>query len=159
MARWRPAALSLTRTRFDEHDLPDGATTADRIDVRETGVAPALVDVSEVLAAAPIDARVAVPTAAADDTTLWFIDPDQLVRQARLVPAPDLGALQTRWFLADCSLMRGFLLYVTQRGVIEAQWDLGIFAGNEEPSDWKALDGVLDQWLAGQLKSLGFQPA
>jgi hypothetical protein len=160
MARWRPAALVLTRTRFDEYDFPDGATTADRLDVREAdaGLA-ALADVSDVLAADPIHARVAVPAAAANDTTLWFMDPDQRVRDAQLVPAPDLGARQTRWFVADCSLMRGFALHIPQRGIIEADWDLGIFAGNEEPSAWKDLDGELDQWLAGQLKGLGFQPA
>lgn len=159
MARWRPAALALTRTRFDEHDLPDGATTSDRLDVREAdaGLA-ALADVSDVLAADPIHARVAVPAAAADDAALWFIDPDQRQRQGRLLSAPDLGERQTRWFSPDCPLMRGFSLHIPQRGVIEADWDPGIFAGNEEPSDWKALDGELDQWLAAQLKALGFQP-
>jgi hypothetical protein len=160
MTRWRPAALALSRARFDEYDLPHGATTADRLDVREAGVAlSTLADVSEVLATTPIDARVAVPADAAGETTLWFVDPDQRERQARLVSAPALGAWQTRWFVADCSLMRGFALHIPQRGVIEAEWDLGIFAGNEEPSDWKALDGELDQWLAGQLKALGFQRA
>lgn len=160
LARWRPAVLVLTRTQFDEYDLPHGATTADRLDVREADAGlTALADVSDVLAADPIHARVAVPATAADDTTLWFTDPDRRVRDARLAPAPDVGPWQTRWFVADCPLMRGFALHIPQRGVIEAEWDLGIFAGNEEPSDWKALDGELDQWLAGQLKTLGFQPA
>lgn len=160
LTRWRPAVLVLTRTPFDEYDLPHGATTADRLDVRESDAGlTALADVSDVLAADPINARVAVPAAAADDATLWFIDPDQRVRDGRLVPAPDLGTWQTRWFLPDCPLMRGFSLHIPQRGIIEAQWDLGIFAGNEEPSEWKTLDGELDQWLVAQLKTLGFQPA
>jgi hypothetical protein len=160
MARWRPVALALTRARFDEYDLPHGATTADRLDLREAGAAlPTLVDVSEVLAEGPIDARVAVPAEATAETALWFMDPDQILRPARLAPAPAVGERQTRWLSADVSLMRGFSLHIPQRGVIEAAWDLGIFAGNEEPSDWKDLDGELDRWLAGQLKALGFQPA
>jgi hypothetical protein len=159
MARWRPAAFALIRTQFDEYDLAHGARTGERLDVREAGVAlSTLVDVAEVLAEGPIDARVAVPAAAEGDTTLWFMDPDQILRPGRLLPAPAVGERQTRWLSAEVSLMRGFSLHIAQRGVIEASWDLGIFAGNEEPSDWKELDGQLDQWLAGQLKALGFQP-
>jgi hypothetical protein len=159
MARWRPAAFVLIRTRFDEYDLPHGARTGDRLDVRESGAALAsLVDVFEVLADGPIDARVAVPAAAEGDTALWFWDPDQILRPGRLLPAPPVGEKQTRWLSAEVSLMRGFSLHIAQRGVIEASWDLGIFAGNTEPSDWKDLDDQLDQWLVGQLKALGFQP-
>lgn len=155
--RWRPAALGLTRTRFDDHDQPEGPRSFDRLDVRPAGVGlDALVDVSEVLAADPIEARVAVPATYADATTLWFVDPDQRERQARLTVAPDIGAWRTRWFSADCPLLRGFVLYIPERGHIEAHWDRGIFAGVPEPSDWQHLDREFDDRLAAQLRDLGF---
>lgn len=157
LVRWRPDALGLTRTWFDDNSQPEGPNWSDRLDVHDDGVAlDALVDVSEVLAADPIEARVAVPAAYADATTLWFVDPDQHERQARLVAAPDVGAWRTRWFSADCPLLRGFVLYVPARGHIDARWDRGIFAGDPEPSDWQRLDHDLDDWLAAQLRNLGF---
>ena len=155
--RWRPDTLVLTRTRFDEHDLPGGSHQADQLRVHDERIlSDALVDVSEILATDPIDARVAMPTDHDDATTLQFVDPDQRERQARLIEAPDLGAWRTYWFSAGCPLQRGFVLYIPARGHIEAQWDRGIFAGNPEPSDWQRLDHELDEWLAKQLRGLRF---
>jgi hypothetical protein len=157
LTRWRPAALVVARAQFDDEGLPGGPSRSDRIEIHEERAAlDALVDVSEVLAADPVDARVALPAGHGDATTLWFVDPDQRERQARLVAAPDVGAWRTRWFTADCPLLRGFVLYIPARGHIDAHWDRGVFAGNPEPSDWQRLDRDLDEWVAKQLRDLQF---
>lgn len=157
LVRWRPAALLLTRTRFDEYEQPVGPTSTDRIDM--TGAdAPlnSLVDVSEVVAADPIEARVVVPEADAGATTLWFVDPDQRERQGQLADAPAVEDWHTRWFSADCPLQRGFVVYVPERGRIDVEWDRGLFAGTPELSVWKRLDQELDSWLEARLRELGF---
>jgi hypothetical protein len=76
LTRWRPAALVLTRAQFDDEGLPGEPRRFDRLEIQDERTAlETLVDVSEIVAEDPIDARVALPVDHGDATTLCSSTP------------------------------------------------------------------------------------